>query len=73
MGRISCARTTSGLDGVGCQIWDEMLVFTACCVMRQEDLYVVFCQAGLGLEGLMTDVRHPSLTGDAFSWSLRGA
>lgn len=73
MERISCARTNCGLDGVGCQIWYEILVFTVCCVMRLEDLYVVSLQAGLGLGGLMTHVRYPSLTGDAFSWSLRGA
>lgn len=47
------------LGRVGCQIWDEILVFTACCVVRQEGLCAVSPQAGLGLAGLL----HPSVTG----------
>lgn len=69
MERITCARTDCGLGRAGCQIWDEMLVFTACCVVRQESLCAVSLQADLGLAGLI----HPSLIEDAFSWSLRGA
>lgn len=47
MERISCARTSCSRGRVGYQIWDEMLVFTACCVVRQEDLCAVSPQAGV--------------------------